>query len=395
MAPGQVVIAAGDSQSASLGTALATPLKVKVIGTNNRPFPGAAVTWTVTQGVAVAQPPVSVSDAAGEATTTLVLGLETGPVRITASVGGVVPVVLSATATVVYSFPCQIQPFAFGSIVTGAIDAGDCNINGYYLDVLGFTLPSQQSLSISMVTSASTMDPWVGLYRADGNFQAMNDDSSLAVVHSSMLNAIVAGGGYLITPGTFGAGQTGDYTLIAYGRPAVLVGCDTPIPNLGFMDPGRHLVAVDRSAVWVTRGVSFSETVTTGDCVDASGPFYSDRVVIYLDSGSVLKVREASTDFDAYLTLFGPNNFRAENDDSSGTTTNAYLVAEAPVSAVYFLDFGTRDTATTGNYMVSIPAASGLTAQATQLGAPAHALVAHPQPRLHDTSPPPSQPMAR
>jgi hypothetical protein len=129
------------------------------------------------------------------------------------------------------------------------------------------------------------------------------------------------------------------------------------------------------------RGVSFAETVTSSDCVDASGPFYSDRALIYLDSNSVLTVREASTDFNAYLTLFGPNNFRAFNDDSASTTTNSYLVVQAPVSAVYLLDFGTRDTATIGHYTISIAGTPGLTAAATGLGAPARALVAQAQPR--------------
>ena len=100
--------------------------------------------------------------------------------------------------------------------------------------------------------------------------------------------------------------------------------------------------------------MSFTETVTASDCVDASGPFYSDRAFIWLDSNSVLTVREASTAFNAYLTLFGPNNFRAFNDDSATTTTNAYLVVQAPVSAACLLDFGTRDAATSGNYTISI-----------------------------------------
>jgi hypothetical protein len=185
----------------------------------------------------------------------------------------------------------------------------------------------------------------------------------------------IALGSYLITPSAFGPGVTGDYTLTAYARPAVLLGCDA---NLQFMNPALHYAGNERSAVWLTRGVSFSEGVTASDCVDASGPFYSDRALIYLDSNSVLTVREASTAFNAYLTLFGPNNFRAFNDDSANTTTNSFLVVQAPVSAVYLLDFGTRDTAKTGAYTISIAGAPGLTAA---LGAPARALVAQPRAR--------------
>jgi hypothetical protein len=379
--PRQIVIAAGDSQSASLGATLLTPLKVRLVGTDNQPFPGAIVNWTVTQGGAVAQPPASVTDAAGEATTSLVLGLQTGPVRVTASVVGVAPVVFTATAA--YDFPCQsITPLAFG--VSGSLDPGDCNINGYYLDVLGLTLPSQRSLSIRMTSSA--MDPWVGFYAGDGAFLAMNDDSLLTVVIGSMLNVIVPAGSYLITPAAFGPGDTGAYTLTLYDRSAVLTGCDADTAYLSFMDPALHHTGSDRSAVWLTRGVSFPESLTPGDCVDASGPFYSDRAFIWLDSGSALTVREASTDFDASLTLLGPNNFRAFNDDSAdaATTTNAYLVVTAPVSAAYIIDFGTRDTAATGNYSISIAAGPSLTTSATRLGAPVRAFVAPQQPPLRE-----------
>ena len=366
--PGQMVIAAGDNQSASLGTTVSVPLKVRLTGTDNQPFPGAVVTWAVTQGVAVTQPSTSVTDVAGEATTALVLGFETGPVRVTASITGVAPVVFTATG--VSDFPCQaIPPFVFGA--SGSLDPDDCNINGFFIDVLGFTLPSQQSLSFHMIASA--VDPWVGLYAGDGAFLAMNDDSLLTVVHNSMLNVILPGGSYLIAPSTFGRGYTGAYTLTASVRPAALVGCELDIAFLAFMEPDSHFTGSDRSAVWLTRGVAFPERLTPGDCADSTGPFYSDRAFIWLDSGSVLTARQASTDFDAYLTLFGPNSLVASNDDSANaaSTTNAYLVVEAPVSGAYILDFGTRDTAATGDYTISIGGAPGmLTAAPTRLGAP-------------------------
>jgi serine protease Do len=244
----------------------------------------------------------------------------------------------------------------------------DCNIGGYYLDALSLIVPSQQSLSIRV--TASAFDPWVGLYTGDGNLLAMNDDTLLGVAHNAWVNVIVPAGSYLITPSPFGPGLTGDYTVTAYGRPVTLAGCDADTTNLLFMNPGLHYTGSDRSAVWLTRGVSFPETLTTGDCVDASGPFYSDRAFVWLDSGAVLTVREASGDFNAYLTLFGPNHFRAFNDDSANaaTTRNSYLVVQAPVSGAYLLEFGTRDTAKTGNYTISI-AGAGPT-PAAGLGAP-------------------------
>lgn len=367
--PKQLLIAAGDSQSASLGTPLSTPLKVRVIGTDNQPLPGIVVTWTVTQGVAAPQPVASVTDVTGEATTSLVLGLQTGPVQVTASVPGVAPVVFTATVVVVYTFPCQAVTPYVAFAVLGTLDAGDCTIDGYYLDVLSLILPSQRSLALRMT---GTFDTWVGFYAGDGAFLAMNDDTLLGVAHNSMLNVIVAAGSYLITPTAFGPGTMGDYTLTVYDRPTLLSGCDADVAYLSYMDPAQHYAGSDRSAVWLTRGVSFPESLTPGDCADSTGPYYSDRAFIWLDSGSVLTVREASSDFDAYVTLFGPNGFVAFNDDSANApaTTNAYLVVQAPVSAAFLLDFGTRDTATAGNYTISIAGAGGLNSTAVMLGAP-------------------------
>ena len=357
--PGQLVIAAGNNQSATFGTALPAPLTVRITGTDNRPFAGAIVSWTVTQGVAVAQPATSVSNAAGEATTSLLLGIEPGPVGVTASLAGLTPVVF--TATVRYDFPCpSVTTFTFG--FTGTFDAADCTLNGYYLDALGLTVPTQRGLSFHLASPSLSQDPWLGFYHGDGTFAAMNDDSLLGTVRRSWLNVIVPAGSYIITPTDFAPAISGTYTLTVYDRAATLAGCDADLGFIGFMDPALHHAGADRSAVWVTRGVAISDSATASDCVDPSGPFYSDRVWMWLDSGATLTVREASTDFDAYLTVFGPNNrrqhpgFRAFNDDSANvaTTTNAYLVVEAPASAAYLLDFGTRDTATAGRYQVTI-----------------------------------------
>src|SRR5690348_14327525 len=208
VAPRLIAIAAGDSQSANVGATLSTALKVRLVGTNNKPYPGVVVHWTVTEGAAVAEPPASVTNVAGEATTSIALGFETGPVQVTASVDGVPPVVFTATAVVVNNFPCPvITPFAFG--VSGRLQVGDCNLSGYYLDVLSLTLPAPRTLSIRM--TSPEFDPWLGFYTGNGALLAMNDDSLLGTVTGPMLNAMVPAGSYLVTPSAFSPGIGGAY----------------------------------------------------------------------------------------------------------------------------------------------------------------------------------------
>ena len=51
----------------------------------------------------------------------------------------------------------------------------------------------------------------------------------------------------------------------------------------------------------------------------------------------------------------------AFNDDSAATTTNAYLVYQAPATGVYLLFVATTDSAATGAYTLSIAASTTLT----------------------------------
>lgn len=93
-----VAVASGSGQTGTVGTALASPLAVKVTGSDGRGFAGAAVSWQVGSGGGTASPASTTTNIEGNATTTFTLGPRTGDQTVTASVAGVGSVTFSARA---------------------------------------------------------------------------------------------------------------------------------------------------------------------------------------------------------------------------------------------------------------------------------------------------------
>jgi hypothetical protein len=333
--PGSVVIADGDGQELPTGTSLPVPLKVTVLGSGSQAYAGATVTWAVTAGSATLGGTTSTSDAAGAATMTVTLGGTIGAVSIRASVPGVTPVTFSATAL----DPCTyLWGHTFGTTVNGTLATTDCNFNGYFTDFYGVALGAQQGLTITM--SSGTLATWMDVFRfSGGDYLAFEGDTVVST--STVLNAIVAPGSYILAPNTYFQLKTGPYTLSTAARPQEVSAC---------------------ALVWVTRGVTVTDSVTAADCsdTDATGTYYSDGVAMIAQSGSVLTIAQRSTVFDAFLTVLRYDAagdsviLVAANDDSAGVGPNSQVVFTVPVAAVYFVFAGTSGASATGAYSLAI-----------------------------------------
>ncbi|HEX6042121.1 MAG TPA: Ig-like domain-containing protein [Longimicrobium sp.] len=97
--PSAVARPAGDAQQAAVGTALPTPLKVRVTDAAGKATPNVSVAWAVTAGGGAVTPGSSVTDANGEASATWTLGTQAGPQTATATVAGLAPATFTATAS--------------------------------------------------------------------------------------------------------------------------------------------------------------------------------------------------------------------------------------------------------------------------------------------------------
>jgi hypothetical protein len=93
-----IQMAGGNDQSAIVGSSLANPLVVEVLGAGGRPVGGQMVAWSVVEGSGTLSAPTSVTNASGEARTFLQVGSTPGPQRVQASLGTLSPVSFSATA---------------------------------------------------------------------------------------------------------------------------------------------------------------------------------------------------------------------------------------------------------------------------------------------------------
>ena len=85
---GAITKSTGDQQTGTTLQSFADPLTVTVLDTNNSPIVGAHVTFAVTQGAATLGSPNAVTNAQGQASTTVAAGATPGPLVITATVTG-------------------------------------------------------------------------------------------------------------------------------------------------------------------------------------------------------------------------------------------------------------------------------------------------------------------
>jgi alpha-tubulin suppressor-like RCC1 family protein len=116
-------IVSGDGQKAGIGLPLVSPLRVRVIGSDDQPLAGATVGWSVTQGHATLNPLESTTDASGEAETWVTLGSTVEAVTITATVAELTPATFSLTALDPRSFISVSAGFGHTCAVTATGDA--------------------------------------------------------------------------------------------------------------------------------------------------------------------------------------------------------------------------------------------------------------------------------
>jgi hypothetical protein len=335
--PLALAILAGNNQSGAPGDTLPQPLAVVLTGSDSHLYPGATVTWAVTAGPATVAPTSSITDAQGRASTTVALGVQIAPVVITATVAGIPPVTFNAA---VVGACGSAVAYTFGTTVNAALEVTDCKSNGFYLDLFAVTIPSAPA--VTFTSTSSTFDNYLELFTPASRLVAFNDDAASGDTLHASFKLIAAPGNYIIAPTSFDTVVTGAYALSSAITAGTVAGCEP---------------------VFVTLGVSFGENVQAGDCATTgTNIWFSDQVAIILDSGSVIRIREASGTFNTFLTFFDAfSSYFSYNDDSAPGFTNSYLVDTAPATSLYVIDISTLDTMVVGPYTLTIAASTTAT----------------------------------
>ena len=347
---------AGDNQSAPRGDALAFPLSFVALNSSGQPAQGVHVTWSVSpSGAASFSPAVDTTDGSGVASTTVTAASFIGSITITAAVPGV-------SAGVVYHAtvvdPCTyLKPIAVGETSNGVLATTDCGQTFFY-DFYSLSIPGgQQNIRIDM--HADTFDTFLLLWSGVTPFPfiAFDDDSILgqAGARNSQLDIILPAGNYIIGASEFNSRQRFAYSLAPKTRSSSMSGCHE---------------------VWVTKGVSATDDISTTDCRDSSAtPHYYDVARIFVDSGQVLSVTERSTAMNPLLALYKVvtdtlptdttihayvRQFITSNDDSSATNTNAFISFTADTANYYDVIIGTSTGGATGAYTLSVDVTASL-----------------------------------
>jgi hypothetical protein len=345
---------AGDNQSAPRGAPLPAPLSFTALGSDGLPVAGISVTWSATPaGGAVFTPAATTTDSNGVASTNVVLGTAIGTITMQANLAGVSPVTYHATAL----DPCATYtPYAIGDTVSAALSGTDCLRGQWFYDfyIVNFPSPAQQSFRVSMHGSGTFEDTFLDLYTfASGQIVqilAFDDDSILGQTgaRNSQIDIIVPGDTtFVIGANSFDPFAVGNYTVTSENRPAALNGC---------------------RAVWVTRGISVTDSITAADCADSSAPpkyYHVARIVAF--SPTVLTLSMKSTTLNPSLYLYQLNavsyerTLVAQNDDSlPGTNTNAFVRYPVPVNNFYDIVIGTSASGETGDFTFEVSAATTL-----------------------------------
>ena len=303
--PSALVVSAGDHQAGPVGVPLPIPLQVALTGTDGRPFSGAVVTWRLTSGDGSMSPDSATTDASGIARTTLTLGPTIGVDLVSASVAGIAPVSITATALDRCDRALAL-PYSIGATATGTLAQTDCAFpDGSFVDYFALGATTAQSLRFSL--TSSSLNAFLALFDGHGSIVAVNDDDGTS--SNAAIRILAQPDSYFVAANSYAGGETGPYTLSS-----------TAVPEE--IGPCQHAVHV-----WVTVGIQTTQQAQPTDCVDTFGRSY-DHVLLVLNPGQRVTVAENSTAFDAVLQLWdlsaSPDALVA-SDDNSGGGTNALL----------------------------------------------------------------------
>ena len=345
---------AGDNQTASAGSLLPVPLSFTALGSDGLPIAGVNVSWCATPtGAASFVPPTTTTDANGIASTNVTLGLVTGTITMQANLSGVAPVVYHATVT----DPCMtFTPYSIGDSVNASLTSGDCLRGQWFYDhyLVNYPSPAQQNVRVKMHGLGAFDDPYVDYYTfANGTIQqivAFDDDSILGQdgARNSQLDIIFPGDTtFVIGANSFAPFTTGSYTLTSENRTQAMNGC---------------------RAVWVTRGISVSDTLKATDCAASwlTAKYYEvGRIVAF--AGTVLTLTMRSSTVDPFLALYRIDNVQynrtpvaSNNDSLPGTNTNAFIQYTVPANNFYDIIIGTNAGGQTGEYTFAVSVSTTL-----------------------------------
>lgn len=322
----------GDNQTATAGSAVAIPPSVLVKDANGNVKPGASVTFAVVSGGGTITGATAVTNASGVAAVgSWTLG-SVGSNSLSATVTGIPSVTFVAGAA---STLCAVRAtHTFGTISRGTLLSGDCQLSdGSFVDFYNTSLPQAGAY---LFRQGAAFDAYLVLATADGTTIGENDDENETGTNSA-IKALLPAGNYLLGPGTFSPGVTGDYEMSSTTTSTDVANCES---------------------VFIVKNVTTAQNVTTTDCNIANAgatPIYADGYFIFLTAGTSITINMTSGTLDSFLQLVRLDGLVVAQNDNVDTTTKDARITFTATQTNYYAIF-TRSVPTTavGAYTLTI-----------------------------------------
>jgi hypothetical protein len=219
----------------------------------------------------------------------------------------------------------------------GSLAGGDETLtSGEFVDY--FTVDGRRGEALVVDLTSREFDPYLIVRGPDGE-QLDNDDFEGDRTRSLISLDATLDGEYTVMVTSCQPGESGAYTLLIATENA------TSASNTG--------ARVERGAL-----ASGDQTLRSGE--------YLDEYTFEGRPGQRVRVDVGSSDFDTYLMLMGPGEFRMENDDVEGAPGRSVIEADLTEMGTYRVVVTSYSPDETGAYELSIETGAVTTASAEQ-----------------------------
>jgi len=322
-APVAPEVVQGNNQTATVGTQVATPVRVRVVDRLGGALAGRQVTFAVASGGGSVGTPTATSGVDGTAQTTWTLGPLTSTLqRVLVSVQGTLATsTVSATAT------------------AGAASN--------MLTAPGFVGQGQSANA----STAVAQRPSVKVQDAGGN----------GVAGVTVTFAVQAGGGSVtgasVATDANGIATVGSWTLGAALGSNTVRATATGLPPVDFTANAVADVCAKAAATPIALGQTINGTLSLTDCVRPAPDLRNfDNYRLTLGASTSVQVDLDATGFDAFLYIFNfvNDSLIAEHDDIVlGTNTDSRINITLPAGE-YLIRATSYDSLQTGTYVLSV-----------------------------------------
>ncbi len=330
--PGNVAASMSANSATSIssppGSQVADRPSVVVYDQTGDPIAGVAVTFAVTGGGGSVTGGSQVTNAQGIATVgAWTLGTTVGSYTLVASAANLQSITFTASTV----DPCVgITTLALGATANGSLSTSDCRLSdGSYIDFFATTVSAAGTYLFSQ--SSTAFDAFIAVFGSTGVLIGLNDDIG-AGTSNAAVKAILPAGNFEVGATSFGASETGGYTVSFAASPAGITNCED---------------------VFLVRGSNTSQALQTTDCELPSGG-RADDYFIFLEAGQSITVTMTSSAFNTFLELWSSPDTRAAFNDDDGTSTDSRLTFTSTVSNLYLIRAASGTVAASGAYTLAV-----------------------------------------